>query len=238
MATITPINPNRAMTSYAPTAANSDIDTALAQIKAQMPAYRKYERYYDGDHPLTFATDKFRNAFGSQLREFAYNVCPMVVDALPDRLTVTGFEVEKGTEQNGTAAWEIWQQNRMDQRQGEVYQEASLSGDGYVLVWPSPLDQTLPTIYPQRACHMTVKYDGEIPGLIKWAAKLWISDEGYKRLNLYYADRIERYVSRSASKDNIMPDNASTFVRYVDSMGDADEREEGVAAAIGAGYDQ
>ena len=50
---------------------NKDIEQALTDIRANAARYDKTTRYYDGDHDLAFATEKFQNTFGTLFREFA-----------------------------------------------------------------------------------------------------------------------------------------------------------------------
>jgi hypothetical protein len=185
----------------------ADLENALSRLKTIEGKYNKTSRYYKGEHDLAFATDKFKNAFGSLFREFALNLCPAVCDAPKDKLRITNFQIESGDESIQTLAWQIWQNNRMAVRAAEVHKEALLNGDAYVIVWSDPDGRV--TIYPQKASKCTVFYDEETPGKILWAAKTWaIKDTSPKaqptdtltRLNLYYPDRIERYVSKKASK--------------------------------------
>jgi hypothetical protein len=51
-------------------------------------------------------------------------------------------------------------------------------------------------IYPNRAAAVSVWYDAEIPGRIVRAAKMWRAEDGRARLNFFYPDRVEKYVSR------------------------------------------
>ena len=60
---------------------NPDIEQAIVKFRQDAGRYDKPERYYNGQHDLTFATEKFQNAFGSLFREFALNMCPAIVDA-------------------------------------------------------------------------------------------------------------------------------------------------------------
>lgn len=170
-----------------------DIKTALRQLAAKREKYRLYARYYDGNHRLAFATNKYRSAFGALFTEFADNLCPVCVDAVADRLTVTGFAVEDGPEEAGDRAWAIWNQNRMDRRAGDAHLEALRSGDGYAIVWPGPDGRV--TLFPNRAEAMTVGYNEDVPGVLDWAAKAWAQMDGKVRLNLYFTDRIEKYVT-------------------------------------------
>ncbi len=61
------------------------------ELRENWRRYERYIRYYDGDHNLSFATEKFRNAFGSLFREFAMNMCTAVRDAANEKLIVTEF---------------------------------------------------------------------------------------------------------------------------------------------------
>jgi hypothetical protein len=173
---------------------NQDIETALKNFRGSSERYRKSERYYKGDHDLAFATEKFKNAFGAMFREFALNLCPAVCDAVRDKLKIREFRVEQGGAGLPSDAWRIWQQNRMGRRSGEVHKEAVKNGDAYVIVWPNASGGA--TIYPNKAGMCTVVYDEETPGRVLWAAKHWKTPEGLVRLNLFYPDRIEKYISR------------------------------------------
>jgi hypothetical protein len=200
---------------------NQDIPTALKRLRANADRYSRAERYYNGEHDLAFATEKFQSTFGTLFREFALNLCPIVCDAVRDKLRVTGFSLETpdsgddhGTETPADsvshAAKRIWRRNRMGTRSGEVHKEALRSGDAYVIVWADANGRA--AIYPNRARSMYVVYDDEEPGRILWAAKYWPTQEGYVRLNLFYPDRIEKYISRNRA-DGLIPD-AAGFIPF------------------------
>jgi Phage portal protein, SPP1 Gp6-like len=190
--------------------ANADLATALTTLAANLTAYGQCRNYYDGNHRLLFATDKFLSTFGNLFRAFACNLCPVVVDVPADRLTVTGFAVEGG-QQKADDAWALWNANRMDRKSGQVHLEALTAGDAYAIVWPDKAGA--PTIYPQRAAAVTVKYDDEEPGLITWAAKAWPRADKKVRVTLYYADRIEKYIATSAA-DGSLPTSANGLVPF------------------------
>lgn len=178
---------------------NKDIEIAVKRLSANAVTYTKPSKYYAGDHELQFATDKFKNTFGKLFREFSLNMCPAVADALRDKLTITGYRVEEGNgKEISKKTWELWQQNRMGVRGRQIHREAVVNGDAYAIVWVDPAGKT--TIYPNRAENCTVIYDEETPGKIIWGAKYWITQPDgrgakHARLNLFYADRIERYIT-------------------------------------------
>lgn len=192
---------------------NTDIEQALTNIRSGSARYDKTTRYYDGDQDLAFATEKFQNTFGTLFREFALNLCPVICDAVRDKLRVTGFSLEdavssqpsavgkngpdstKPTNSANSATRSIWLRNRMATRSGEVHKEALKNGDAYAIVWPNPAGEAV--IYPNRAANVTVAYDDDAPGRIVWAAKMWLTSDKHTRLNLFYPDRIEKYISRT-----------------------------------------
>jgi hypothetical protein len=65
---------------------NNDLELAIYKFRGHGAKYGRAERYYAGEHDLSFATEKFQTAFGALFREFAMNLCPAIVDAVKDKL--------------------------------------------------------------------------------------------------------------------------------------------------------
>ena len=172
---------------------NTNIEKAIEDLRISSRRYARLERYYNGVHELSFATEKFQNAFGTQFREFAMNLCPAVCDAVKDKLKITSFTVDEGPPNAALQAARIWSANRMDLRSGEVHKEALKNGDAYAIVWPDANGRA--RIFPNGAASIAVAYDEESPGRIKQAAKFWRTGDKHTRLNLYFPDRIEKYVA-------------------------------------------
>ncbi|MFL6468106.1 MAG: phage portal protein [Pyrinomonadaceae bacterium] len=198
---------------------NTHIEQALYNFRTNGIRYARTERYYGGKHDLAFATEKFENTFGSLFREFALNLCPAVCDAIRDKLKIEGFSVfgksdaftrsENGTAQAAALTDMIWHRNRMDARAGEVHKEVIKNGDAFVIVWPGPDGKA--AIHPNTASSCTVEYDDEDPGKVIWAAKFWRTRDKFTRLNLFFPDRIERYIT-SKPHEGGLPD-ARDFAR-------------------------
>lgn len=188
------------------------IQEAIDNFRRTASTYAKNERYYRGDHDLAFATEKFANTFGSLFREFALNLCPAVCDAVRDKLRITGFFSE-----NIEAVSElerIWERNRMPIRAGEVHRETLMAGDAYLIVWPD--EKGGAAIHPNRAANCTAVYDDEHSGKMIRAAKYWRTRDRHTRLNIFYPDRIERFITAKPG-DGIFTD-ADAFVRFRDAV--------------------
>ena len=198
---------------------NQHIEQAIENFRNNASRYEKTERYYRGEHNLAFASEKFQNTFGTLFREFALNLCPVICDALRDKLKVTGFSIDQSKTKHDvlrTELKQIWQRNRMAIRSGEIHKEALKNGDAYVIVWPGVNGEAM--IFGNKAASCTVVYDDEIPGRIVWAAKYWRMADGRFRLNLFYPDRIERYAS-SAKNEGFLP-GAKGFAPFTEAGSD------------------
>lgn len=201
--------------------------------------YRIYRNYYEGNHALAFATEKFRNTFGQVFKEFAENLCAPVVDSLSDRLQITGFrssEAELKTEEVapapaqvegmpnrpgrkkmttvdeiGDACMELWTRNRMDERANEVHLESLKSGDAYVIVWPN--DEMEPEIWPQEAMQCRVEYDPDNRKRVRRALKVWFEyDDKRWRLNIYTPQGITKYQARDRTET--LPDVSTKWQAF------------------------
>ena len=162
--------------------------------------YKAYREYYDGDHD-TQLTERQRKYLQIKIgEEFNDNYCPIVVDALAEKLSITGFDVidaQKNIIQEWLTAI------RLDALQKIVHLSAVRDGDAYLIVgWDSDLDR--PTFEHELAFdgHEGVKihYSKEHRGQVEVASKRWRAESGenagyVRRLNLYFPNRIEKYVS-------------------------------------------
>ena len=220
---------------------NPDLNRAISEIKKRQAAYKKYRDYYNGEQALQYATEKFSNAFGDLFRAFADNLCPNVVDTLVDRLKVTGFGFPKTTKVPEpdqeillTEADRIWTMNRMDRRSGEIHNEAALTGDAYVIAWPNAKGD--PIIYPNKADRMTISYSEDEPGGVEWAAKMWALPDRRNRVNLYYPDRIEKYVSAPEAWGAMVAGSVPSSAPGASGTGGATSPEATPAFSLGQDY--
>lgn len=201
---------------------STPLEWALRELRdsARQAAYAKAHRYYNGVHPMLFATDKFRSTFGKSLGTLHDNLCPAVVDSISDRLKVTGIDAGvNGSAELAAEAWEVWQRNRMDLRAAETHDEALKAGDGYALVWPIEGEAT---IWALDACDVAVAYDPRKPGVLKRAARLWQDDDDMRvHIDIYTPTTFERYVTRGARKSATLTANtrAREFLPYTSEGG-------------------
>ena len=181
--------------------ANTDIKWALEQFQARARAYDLAASYYDGKHRFMAASERFRQSFDLLFTRLSCNLCPAVVDAVRDRLKLTGFTAEQQSDEITNSILAVQRFNRFDVRAGRVHLNSLKLGDAYVIVWPDKDNN--PVFYPNEARKVVVEYDGDVPGRVVRAARLWKHSDGRVRLNLYFPDRTEKYATSRREDDNL-----------------------------------
>ncbi len=196
-------------------ALNSFMEWLESEELSRQQMVRTYRDYYEGDPP-TVLTDRMRSYLSlERKKEFGANVCAVIVDTVVERLGVTGFTVSQSevteqpedtdntdgqTDEDRLAqlldSW--WQQNRMDATQDWVHQAALRDAESFVIVEYDE-DNKRPKFSHDYA------YDGSSgvkvtmkPGTyreIAFASKRWTEGKNTSRLNLYFDNRIEKWVS-------------------------------------------
>lgn len=107
----------------------------------------------------------------------------------------------------------LWKDNQLDAESNGLHLKASKNGDSYLIVWPRSDDGGKVTAVDMRvnsALTTRVIYDAEDPLLVAYAIKSWTYDDlvdGQKiqrtRANLYYDDRVERWISKPGKGNNL-----------------------------------
>jgi hypothetical protein len=106
---------------------------------------------------------------------------------------VTGFDAGD----QGETLWQWWRDNRMDAQQGVVHTGAVRDGDFFEIVeWDNAAGR--PSFSFEMACAdgkgVKAHYSQEKRNQIEYASKRWKMGDNM-RLNLYFADHIEKYIS-------------------------------------------
>ena len=187
--------------------------TAVKEWKTRKPAYDTYRAYYRGQHELKFMTPDFERKHGHLFSSLRENLCRAVVTAHTDRLNIERWGDE------GAAA-EADDQG-LGRLQGLVHREAFRCGDAYTLTW-NGADGT-PKARFHRADQIVPHVDELDPDRLDWAAKPWITSDNFGRVNIYYADRVERFrtvakLAEGASYTD-MPEREQAWIPHSDDDG-------------------
>jgi hypothetical protein len=190
---------------------SADLLNGLQSLEEAQMGYAKAAAYYKGTQPEFFASLRLRIAMGATGVIFNFNFAALPVDAVAERLEIAGFTVlnrgygvETTAEHDETAVQYIqaaWLGNQLDVYGHNVMHNACKFGDAYFFVWPNPDGDVdgdgIPDvdIFYQSPRIMRVFYDEANERVKKYALKRWKdSATGYVFVNLYYPDRIEKYM--------------------------------------------
>lgn len=176
-----------------------------------------YSDYYEGRHPLAFASEKFRRAFGGLFEEFADNWCPLVVDASAERLKPQGFRYGPMGTGGDEDAWRIYQANNLDSAVHMGITDALITSETAAIVWNNPATPDIPSITIEHPSQVIVEYVAGSRTQRAAALKLWTGDEG-DLATLYPPDAIYKFRARrqSESRLQVVGDPGTRWVQRED----------------------
>lgn len=165
-------------------------------IVAQSARSTELYRYYDGDHPLRYSTQRLAKAFDDINTYFAENWCSVVVDAVLERIELQALTVANDQAATDRLA-EIWARMKMAQDAGDVHEAALVTGTGYLIFGTD--DEGGLEEYENDPALCAVVYDPMRPKVKLAGGKMW--EEGKNtRLMLYLPDVIETYEANNRAK--------------------------------------
>jgi hypothetical protein len=187
-----PMNGNGARASQPARTAREWLVVLEERLRVQQDEVAVYERYFVGDHPLKFATDKFRQVFGNLFGAFSDNWLELVTLASVERLEITGFKT--AGKDDGTI-WQRWQENNLDNGSVLAHTEAIKTGKAYVIV---NSDGTMAVEHPAQV--ITAHVPGDRRQRLA-ALKKWIGADGHARANVYLPGEVVKFRSKQTQSD-------------------------------------
>lgn len=138
----------------------------LARLDAAAPTVARRDMYYRGRQPLRYLVDDV----DKQLAGFNVNLCRVAVQALAERLRVTGFTVTVDGRDVSSRAWQLWTSSNMDMLLGSLLADSLALGSSYLVAWVDGAGRA--TVTGETAEHVAVERDPVTGGVIA-AVKRW-----------------------------------------------------------------
>lgn len=159
---------------------------------------KQYRAYIDSEHDFDWLNEQQRTALKLEAGdEFVINHCENILYAFADRLGVTAIEGESDAASEWAAA--LLDENRFDALQLDVHDACPRDGDTYVMVsFDNVTGRARLTHEPafDGVDGMMVVYASTESDEVLCALKVWHevvdSTTTRTRLNVYYADRVEK----------------------------------------------
>lgn len=184
-----------------------DLKLAVAELTDAATSLTPYLDYYEGRQPLRYASDRLENIFRDRLNyAFVANWCELIADAVYDRLEIESLATDSDTATDQLQTW--WGRSGMELEAESITRWALVYGEAMAIVWPG--EDGAPVCHYNDPRNTRVFYAADDPRRKSHAVKWWSEPDG-TRLNLYYADRIEKYRAprkdtRSWQRFELLPD--------------------------------
>lgn len=217
------------MTTPAVRGQNPDLAAGLTALLAAMPDYERAARYYDGKPDEWFSNPrlarKLQNTANLRLN-FAQTPVNAVVEGLElAAVTVVGTDTDKAQ----AALDGIREHNEMDLELQNLFLRACEYGDAYLMldVDEEADDGATPTpeLFYNSPLVGRMMYRNDNPRRPAYYVRRWHCNDPRTetmryRLNLVYADKVERYVTSNTEHKGLL---AEEFEPYVGPGDDTDE---------------
>jgi len=183
----------------------TDVQAAVLALNAKKTRYDVLYRYYDGDQPLVYSSEKLREIFSGLDAKFTENWCAVVVDSVLDRLALRNLSLSSDDAASNMLQ-ALREESGLVDDEHAIHEDVCVTGEAFVIAWPNEEQGTVEAFHnDSRLCW--AGYDGDNPRRMRCAAKWWPDpDSGGVRLTLYYPDRLEYYATKKPLKDGEQPD--------------------------------
>lgn len=173
------------------------VNRIYARLNARRPEIDKAEAYYNGDQPLNFATQAWREANAARYAGFSDNWCAPVVEAEAERLQPIGIT---GIPQAG--ARKLWDQllyNEFDMQFSQGVVTALTAKRAFVIVWFG--DDGDASVSVEHPSFVEIEYHWENPRKRRAALKTWVDEEN-EHATLYTATEIWKFSRKRSTLVN------------------------------------
>lgn len=180
-------------------AGTDDLVTASTELAKHIGGYTTAEQYECGEAEEVYATPAIAQLLQDCRLQHGFNIAATPINAMAARLRLVSVT---GTDDAQTAALAaLRERERMDLLEPYIERRALVYGECYALVWPN--EEGRATIRYRSPRLVRAIYDDGDPLTAKHVINRWaIGPKGERRIraDLYYVDRIERWVTMPGSR--------------------------------------
>jgi hypothetical protein len=181
-----------------------DLVKGMCSVLEHEDQYNEAENYYEGNEGEFFADPKIRDQLRKSSSVYRVNFAKTPVNTIADRLEIHSLLVPNDDEMTERLLEEVWKANQLDLWMLDIFQKCGMYGDGYFIVWPRTdaelrITGVKATFVPPE--QMRVFYDPEDNLRIEYAVRWWKAKGGRLRADVFYTDRIEKYVTNGDGKN-------------------------------------
>lgn len=175
------------------------LEQLLGELDKRRPDVDELGDAYNGEHPLQYASENFKDFFKGRYERFSDNWCGVVADAPHERLEITGIRLP-GQQDGDDELFADWRATGSDAFSDLAFLDAIIAKRAYALVWGSGDDEPLVTWeHPSQAI---VGYDPETRER-RAGAKVW-ADDDTEYATLYLATEVWKFQRPRVKVDQVL----------------------------------
>ncbi|NDK31189.1 phage portal protein [Nesterenkonia haasae] len=183
-------------------------------LARRRPMIDNFDRYYEGEQPLKYASKEWAKFHKERYKGFSDNWCAVVIDALNERLRVSGLQVGSEPDDAERQLWDDWQRNDMDAQSSQGFLQTIGSTRSAVIVWGDENDE--PVYTWEHPSQVYVEYSAEFVAKPLYAIKAW-QDDKREYATLYTDEQVFKW-QRPLPMEGIKDGRTSSGL-YVNAAG-------------------
>ncbi len=183
----------------------SDLTSGLSALNDSLPVYEEAKTYYDGLSNEKFQSSALAKQLGTRNNEFHFNYSRLVITSRLDRMEIASVITEDGSADE--LLNDIWNRNQLDLELADALEASLVFGDAYLIAGDS--EEGIDIFYNDPLTTRAF-YDVENPRKMAYAIKRWLVGEKL-RVNLYYSDRVEKYISKGKPTSSMKDGDFEAF---------------------------
>lgn len=174
------------------------VNRIYARLNNRRDEIEKFESYYLGKQPLTFATAEWQAQNAALYDTFADNWTAPVVNAEAERIEYSGLNIAQSAGVDAQMArdaadqlHEWWLRNELDMQSSQGWVTTLTARRSYVIVWADRETQK-PVVTWEHPSQVEIEYDFANPLKRVAALKTWV-DETWEYATLYTPDWVWKF---------------------------------------------
>lgn len=161
------------------------------QLVKRRPGIKKAFEYFEGNQPLVYATQQWKDFHAERYQGFSDNWCAVVGQAPVDRLGIVGFSIGEERTAAQRQLWDDWKRNELELQSKQGFLASTIAKRSTTLVWGDrATDEPVVTWEHPAQTVLATSSDGR---RIKLAGlKSWVEDST-EHATLYLPDAVWKF---------------------------------------------
>lgn len=183
----------------------------VAEIKKADIDYQLAQNYYEGKGiKEVFSNPATAALLGKAAQNYMVNIAKRGVDAVTDKLVVTGWKITRDGDADEDYEDEfrvnVWDHNKLKQLIPDAITAAEVQGDAYLVAWPDEDEEsTAVDLFFHKALGARLFYDDENDRVKRAYVRTWLvrgqgstADQTtwYRRVNEITAEQVRKLITR------------------------------------------